>query len=127
MSCLGRPNIDLNIIRQKVFPLLYSGDAKIWFTKLPYNYIFTWDYLKDVLLARYYLVSKKFSNKDRLNNFVALLEELVSRSWNRFTMYVRGVQNHCMDDESLNENFYWSQDDNNKAILHTIAGGSYGD
>ena len=72
-------------------------------------------------------MSKKLSNKDRLKNFVALHEDSVSRSWNRLTMYVRNVQNHCMDDESLKDHFYWGQDDNNKAILHTIAVGMVSD
>ena len=34
---------------------------------------------------------------------------------------------HCIDDESLKEYFYRGQDDNNKAVLDTIAGGSYGE
>ena len=41
--------------------------------------------------------------------------------------YVRSVPNHFIDDESLKEYFYWSQDDNNKVVLDTIAGGSYGE
>ena len=32
-----------------------------------------------------------------------------------------------MDDESLKEYFYRGKDDNNKAVLDTIAGGSYGE
>ena len=33
----------------------------------------------------YYPVSKKLNHKDRVNNFVALLGESVSSSWDRFT------------------------------------------
>ena len=33
---------------------------------------------------------------------------------------------HCIYDESLEEYFYRGQDDNNKAVLDTIVGGSYG-
>ena len=68
-------------------------------------------------------MSKKLNHKDRVNNFVALLGELVSRSWDRFTSFVRSVLNHNIDDESLKEYFYRGQDDNNKAVLDTIAGG----
>ena len=35
--------------------------------------------------------------------------------------------NHRIDDESLKEFFYRWKDDNNKAVLDTIAGGSYGE
>ena len=62
-----------------------------------------------------------------MNNFVALLGELVSSSWDRFSSFLRSVPNHHIDDESLKEYFYRGQDDNNKAVLDTIAGGSYGE
>ena len=45
----------------------------------------------------------------------------------RFTSFLRSVPNHRIDDESLKEYFYWGQDDNNKAVLDTIAGESYGE
>ena len=38
---------------------------------------------------------------------------------------MRCVPNHHIDDESLKEYFYRGQDDNNKAALITLAGGSY--
>ena len=40
---------------------------------------------------------------------------------------MRSVPNHHIDDESLKEYFYRGQDDNNKAVLDTITGGSYGE
>ncbi|TMW87781.1 hypothetical protein EJD97_019473, partial [Solanum chilense] len=72
-------------------------------------------------------VSKKLNHKDIVNNFVALPGESVSSSCDRFTSFLRSVPNHCIDDESLNEYFYRGHDDNNKAVLDTIAGGSYGE
>ena len=43
----------------------------------------------------------------------------------RFTSFLRSVPNHRIDDESLKEYFYLGHDDNNKAVLDTIVGGSY--
>ena len=126
-SCVGRPDLDMDVIGLRVFPLLLTGDAAVWFTELPYNLIFTWDQLAEVFKAKYYPVSKKLNHKDRVNNFVALPGESVSSSWDRFTAFVRSVPNHRIDDESLKEYVYRGQDDNNKAVLDTIAGGSYGD
>ena len=60
-----------------------------------------------------------------MNNFVALPGESVSSSWDRFTLFLRSVSNHRIDDESLKEYFYLGQDDNNKAVLDIIEGGSY--
>ena len=37
------------------------------------------------------------------------------------------MPNHRIDDESLKEYLYQGQDDNNKAVLDTIVGGSYGE
>ena len=71
-SFVGRPDLDLDVIGLRVFPLLLMGEAAIWFTELPCNSIFTWNKLRDVFLARYYPVSEKINNKDRVNNFVAL-------------------------------------------------------
>ena len=58
---------------------------------------------------------------------MALPGESVSCSWDRFTSFLRSVPNHRIDDESLKEYLYWGQDDNNKAVLDIIAGGSYGE
>lgn len=44
-----------------------------------------------------------------------------------FTSFLRSVPNHRNDDESLKEYLYWGQDDNNKAVLDSIAGGSDGE
>ena len=63
-SCVEWPDLDLNVIGLRVFPLSLTGEAAIWFTELPYNSIFTWNKLKDVFLARYYPVSKKLNHKD---------------------------------------------------------------
>ena len=40
---------------------------------------------------------------------------------------MRSVPNHRIHDESLKEYFYRGSDDNNKSVLDTIAGGSYGE
>ena len=48
-------------------------------------------------------------------------------SWDWFTSFLKIVPNHRIDDESLNEYFNRGPDDNNKALLDTIAGGSYGE
>ena len=50
-SCVQRPDLDLDIIGLRVFPLSLTGEAVIWFTELPYNSIFTWNQLRDVFLA----------------------------------------------------------------------------
>ena len=85
-SCVGRPDLDMDVIGLRVFPLSLMGEAAIWFTKFPYNSIYTWDQLRDTFQARYYPVSKNLNHKDRVNNFVALPGELVSCSWDRFTL-----------------------------------------
>ena len=126
-SCIGRPDLDLNVICLIMFPLSLMGEAAIWFTELPYNSIFTWNQLRDVFLARYYPVSKKLNHKDKVNNFVALPGEWVSSFWDRFNLFVISVPSHRIGNESMKEYFYWGKEDNNKAILDTIAGGSYGE
>ena len=40
-SCVGRPDLDLDVIGIRVFPLSLTGEAAIWFNELPYNSIFT--------------------------------------------------------------------------------------
>ena len=40
---------------------------------------------------------------------------------------MRSVPNYRLDDELQKEYFYHEQDDNNKAVLDTIAGDSYGE
>ncbi|XP_069147993.1 uncharacterized protein [Solanum lycopersicum] len=105
-SCVRRLDLDLDVIELRVFHISLTEEAAIWFIELPYNSIFTWNNLRDIFIAHYYLVSKKLNHKDRVNNFVAL---------------PRDVPNHRIDDESLKEYFYRGHDDNNKAVLDMIA------
>ena len=77
--CVGRPDLDLDVIGLRVFSLSLTGEVAIGFTKLPYNSHLIWNQLRDVFLACYYLVSKKLNHKERVNNF-ALPGELVSSS-----------------------------------------------
>ena len=126
-SCVGRPDLDLDVIGLRVFNLSLMRETAIWFTEIPYNSIFTLDQLRDVFLACYYPVSKKLNHKDRVNNFVALPGESVSSSLDRFTSFFRSVLNHRIDDESLKEYFYQRHDYNNKAVLDTIEEGSHGE
>ena len=65
-SCVGRPDLNMDVIGLRGFPLSLMGEAAIWFTELPCNSIFTWNQLRDVFLARYYPVSKKLNSKDRV-------------------------------------------------------------
>ena len=34
-SCVGRPDLDLDVTGLRVFPLSLTGEADIWFTELP--------------------------------------------------------------------------------------------
>ena len=45
-SCVGRPDLDLDVIGLRVFPLSLTEEAAIWFTKLPYNSIFIFEQTK---------------------------------------------------------------------------------
>ncbi len=51
----------------------------------------------------------------------------MSSSWDRFTLFVKCVPNHRIDNVSLKEHFDRGQDENNKEVLDTIAGGFYGE
>ena len=110
-SFVWRPDLDLDVIGLRVFPLSLTRETSIWFTEIPYNSIFIRNQLRDVFLAHNYPVSKKLNHKDRVNNFVALPGESVSSSWDRFTSFLRSISNHRIDDESLKEYFYQEQDD----------------
>ena len=50
-SCVGRLDLDLDVIALRVFPLSLIGEAASWFNELPYNSIFTWNQLRDVFLV----------------------------------------------------------------------------
>ena len=75
----------MDIIGLRVLPLSLIGEDAIWFTEFPYNSIYSWNQLRDVFLARYYPMSNKINNKDRVNNFVELPGESLISSWDRFT------------------------------------------
>ncbi|TMX03846.1 hypothetical protein EJD97_013572, partial [Solanum chilense] len=96
-SCVGRPDMNMDGIELRVFPLSLTGESAIWFTDLPCNSIFTWNQLRDSFLPRYYPVSKKLNHKDRANNFVALPGESDVRYWKN-TSAVRSAQNLVVDD-----------------------------
>ena len=47
-SCVGRPDLDLDVIGLRVFPLSLMGEAAIWFIELLYNSILTLNQLRDI-------------------------------------------------------------------------------
>ena len=47
-SCVGRPDLDLDVIGLRVFPLSLTAEASIWFTELLYNSIFTRNQLREL-------------------------------------------------------------------------------
>ena len=65
-SCVGRLDLDMNVIGLRLFPVSQIGDAAIGFSELPYNSIHTWDHLRDVLLERYFPVSMNINHKDKV-------------------------------------------------------------
>jgi len=71
-SCVGRLELEIDVIGLRVFPLSLTGDVVVWFSKLPYNSIHTSDQLHKVFMAKYFPLLKKLNHKDKLNNFVAL-------------------------------------------------------
>lgn len=58
-----------------------------------------------------------------MNNFLAVLGELVRSSWDRYSALVRGVRKHWICHESLKDYLYRGQEDINKAVLDTITSG----
>ena len=38
--CIGRPDLNMDVIGLRVFPLSLTGEAAIWFIELPYNSIY---------------------------------------------------------------------------------------
>ena len=73
-----------------------------------------------MFLGKGYLVPKIHNHKDWVNNFVAFPGESISSSRDRFTSFVRSVPNYRIDDESLKEDFYREQDDNDTSVLDII-------
>ena len=47
-SCVGMPDLDMDVIGLRVLPLSLTWEAAILFTKSPYNSIYTWEQLRDV-------------------------------------------------------------------------------
>lgn len=126
-SCVGIPDIDMNIIVLRVFSLTQTRETSIWFTVFPNNSTYTWEQYRDAFLPCYYSVSKKLKNKDRVNNFVTLQGQSLRNSWDRLTPFLRSIPNHHIYDEQMKEYFYHWKDDNNKDVLKMIAGDSYGE
>ena len=56
-SCVGRPFLDMDVIRIRVFLLSLMGEAEFLLTELPYNSIYTLEQLRDVFLVKYYPIS----------------------------------------------------------------------
>uniref|UniRef100_M1DI47 Integrase core domain containing protein n=1 Tax=Solanum tuberosum TaxID=4113 RepID=M1DI47_SOLTU len=74
-----------------------------------------------VFITGYFPMSKKLNHKDKLNNFAVLPTESVSSFLDRFTVFMRSVLNHRIDNESLKEYFYTGQDDNGRAMNDKVS------
>jgi len=124
-SAMGTPNISMDAIGLRVFPLSLTGNAAVWLSELPPGMITSWAELQQVFLEKYFPRAKKLKLKDQINNFHQLPGESIGATWERFTKYLRMVPDHKIVDDSLVEIFYRALDENSKAVADTIMGGVF--
>ena len=79
-------DVDNDIVKLKLFPFSLRDRAKIWFSSLPRNSIYSWDKCKDAFITKYLPPAKIISLRTQIMNLKQHEHEHVTQSWERMKL-----------------------------------------
>ena len=84
-------------IRLRLFPFSLRDKARDWLDSLPPNSITTWEDLRRVFLARYFLPSKTSILRNQITRFNQNLGESLFEAWERYKDLLRACPHHGLE------------------------------
>src|SRR3954463_15433049 len=87
-------DIDGDIVKLKLFPLLLRGRAKHWLLSLPRNSIDSWVKCKYAFIGKYYPPAKIVSLRSDIMKFRKFDNEHVAQAWERMKSLVKIFPTH---------------------------------
>ncbi|XP_059302294.1 uncharacterized protein LOC132054268 [Lycium ferocissimum] len=109
-------------VRLKLFKYSLAGDARKWFTKLPRNYIATWEEMVKVFLRKWYPPRKRAEIRDQIYEFKQRHREQLFEAWERYKEYLDRSPNHGFPDHIPKDKFYRGFDPMTQAIANNAIG-----
>ena len=61
-----KKDVDIDVVKMKLFPFSLSDSAKIWFSSLPRNSIDSWNKCKDAFITKYFPPAKIISLRTQI-------------------------------------------------------------
>ncbi|GJV33391.1 hypothetical protein Tco_1393791 [Tanacetum coccineum] len=90
------PNITIDQVMLRAFPLSLTGDASRWLRNKPTSSITTWDGLKTKFLNKYCLPTRTAKKMEEINNFQQEPDENLYQAWERFKELLMKCPQHYL-------------------------------
>jgi hypothetical protein len=87
-------DVDVNIIKRKLFPFSLRGRAKDWLLSLPRNSIDSWNKCKNAFIGKYYPPAKIISLHSDIMKFRQFDNEHVAQTWERMKSMIKNCPTH---------------------------------
>ena len=90
----NKKDVDIDIVKLKLFPFSLWDLTETWFSSLPKNSIDSWNKCKDVFISKYFPPAKVNSLRNVIMDFNQLEHKHVAQSWERMTLMIRNCPTH---------------------------------
>jgi hypothetical protein len=118
-------DVDVNIIKLKLFPFSLRGRAKDWLLSLPRNTIDSWDKCKDAFIGKYYPPTKIIALRSDIMKFRQFDNEHVAQAWARMKSMIKNCPTHGLTTWMIVQIFYAGLNFSSRNLLDSAAGGTF--
>ena len=109
----------------KLFLFSLRDSAKIGFSSLPRNSMYSWNKCKDAFITKYFPPVKIISLRTQIMNFKQLEHEHVAQSWEMMKMMLRNFSTHGLNPWMIIQNLYAGLDFVSRNLLDSSVGGTF--
>ena len=106
MVCKKYNEVDVDIVKLRLFPFSLRGRAKEWLLSLPKNSIDSWTKCKDAFIGKYYSPAKIIQLRSNIMNFRQNDTEHVAQAWERMKTMVKNCPTHGLTTWMVVQTFY---------------------
>lgn len=120
---LGAHHLSMDVVGLRVFPFSLTGKAAPCLAELPQDVITSWMELQRAFLARFFVRSNRFKQRDRIISFQQFPSDSLHSIWKQYKGYIMSAPDHGISNTTLVVSFYRALDQKNQAYANAPMGG----
>ncbi|GKF18260.1 reverse transcriptase domain-containing protein [Tanacetum coccineum] len=111
-------NTNADVIKLKLFPSSLARDAKLWFNKLSFDVITTWEEMRQAFVSQFFPLAMFDRLMGEIQGFTQHLNESLVDAWLRMKDLLRSCHGHGLGRGTIIQIFYHGHDEATQAILN---------